>query len=61
MGLSQSRKNQLMVYVDRVLENIFGPKREEIIGDLKKLHNEEVNDLRFSQNIIHVIKSSRMR
>jgi hypothetical protein len=61
LGLSQSRKNQLMVYVDRVLENIFGPKREEIIGDLKKLHNEEVNDLRFSQNIIHVIKSSRMR
>jgi hypothetical protein len=34
--LSQSRKNQLMVSVDRVLENIFGPKSEEIIGGLQE-------------------------
>jgi hypothetical protein len=50
-----------MVSVDRALGNIFGPKREEVNGDLRKLHNEEVNDLCSSQNIIHVIKSSRMR
>ena len=40
---------------------IFGPKRKEVIGELRKLHNEELNDLYSSSNIVRVIKSRRMR
>jgi hypothetical protein len=43
-----------------VLWKIFGPKRDEVIGERRKLHNEELNDLYSSPNIIRVIKS-RMR
>jgi len=45
----------------RVLRRIFGPKRDEIKGDWGKLHNEELNDLYSSPNIIRVINSRRMR
>jgi hypothetical protein len=44
-----------------VLRKIFGPKRDYVTEDLSKLHNEELNDLYCSPNIIHVIKLSRMR
>jgi hypothetical protein len=44
-----------------VLRRIFGPKRDETIGDWRRLHNEELNDLYSSQNIIRVIRSRRMR
>ena len=44
----------------RVLKRIFGLERDEVTGDLKKLHNEELNEL-FSPNIFRVIKSRRMR
>jgi len=44
-----------------VLRRIFGPKRDEETGEWRKLHNEELNDLYFSPNIIRVIKSGRMR
>jgi hypothetical protein len=40
---------------------IFGPKRDEITGELGKLHNEELYDLYWSPNIVWVIKSRRMR
>jgi hypothetical protein len=40
---------------------LFGPKGEEITGELRKLHNEELHDLYFSPNILRVIKSRRMR
>jgi hypothetical protein len=43
------------------LRRIFGPKRDEETGELRKLENEELNDLYFSPNIIRVIKWSRMR
>ena len=46
---------------NRVLRGIFGPKRDEITGELRRLHNEELNDLYSSPNIIRVIKSRRMR
>ena len=40
---------------------IFGPRRDEVTGDWRRLHNEELNDLYFSPNIVLVIKSRRMR
>jgi hypothetical protein len=43
-----------------VLRGIFGPKREEVAGDWRRLHNEELHSLYASQNIITVIKSRRM-
>jgi hypothetical protein len=43
-----------------VLRRIFGPKRDEVIGEWRKLHNEELSDLYFSANIVRVIKSSKM-
>jgi len=48
------------VFENRVLRRIFGPKRNDVIGKWRKLHNEELNDLYFSPNIIRVIKSRKM-
>jgi hypothetical protein len=45
----------------RVLRRIFGPKRDEVTAEWKKLHNEELNDLSSSPSIVRVIKSRRMR
>jgi len=44
-----------------VLRKIFEPKRDEVTGEWRKLHNEELNDLYCSTNIVRVIKSRRMR
>jgi len=44
-----------------VLRRIFGPKRDEVTGEWRKLHNEELNVLYCSPNIVRVIKSRRMR
>jgi len=44
-----------------VLRRIFGPKRDKVTGECRKLHNEELNDLYSSPNIFRVIKSRRMR
>ena len=44
-----------------MLRRIFGPKRDEVTGEWRKLHNEELNDLYCSPNIVRVIKSRRMR
>ena len=49
------------MFENRVLRRIFGPKRYEITGAWRKLHNEELNDLYCSSNIVQVIKSRRMR
>jgi hypothetical protein len=49
------------VFENRVLRRIFGPKRDEVTGEWRKLHNEEINDLYCSPNIIRVIISRRMR
>jgi len=57
--LREERK--LRVSENRVLRRIFGTMREEVTGELKKLHNEELNDLYCSPNIVRVIKSRRMR
>jgi hypothetical protein len=44
-----------------MLRGIFGPKRNEVAGEWRKLHNEELNDLYSSPNIVWTIKSRRMR
>ena len=44
-----------------VLRRVFGPKREEVTGEWRKLHNEELSDLYFLPNIMRVVKSRRMR
>ena len=51
----------MRVFENRVLRKIFGPKRDEVRGEWRKLHNEELNDLYCSPNNIWVINSSRMR
>jgi len=43
------------------LKRIFGPRRDEVKGECRRLHNEELNDLYSSPNIVRVIKSRRMR
>jgi hypothetical protein len=52
---------RLKVFEKRVLRRIFGPKKDEITREWKKLHTEELNDLYSSPNIIRVIQSIRMR
>jgi hypothetical protein len=49
------------VFDNRVLRRIFGPKRDDVTGEWRRLHNEELNDLYSSPNSIRVIKSRRMR
>jgi len=49
------------VFQNMVLRRIFGPKRDEVTGEWRKLHNEELDDLYCSPNIVRMIKSRRMR
>jgi hypothetical protein len=54
-------EHRLRVLKNRLLRGILGPKRDEVIGGCRKLHNEELHNLYFSPNIIRIIKSRRMR
>jgi hypothetical protein len=49
------------VFENRVLRRIFGPKRDEVTGEWRKLHNEDLNGLYSLHNIVRVIKSRRLR
>jgi hypothetical protein len=49
------------VFENRLLRRIFGIKRDEVTRECRKLHNEELNDLYCSPNIVQMIKSRRMR
>jgi hypothetical protein len=54
-------ERRLRVFENRALRRIFGPKRNEVTGELRKLHKEELHDLYSSPNIAWVIKSRRMK
>jgi hypothetical protein len=54
-------ERRLRVFENRVLRRVFGPKRNEVTGEWKKLHNEELNELYSLPNIMRVVKSRRMR
>jgi hypothetical protein len=60
-SLTLREKHRLRVFENRVPRRIFGPKRDEMTGDWRKLHNEELHNLYFASNIIRTIKSRRMR
>ena len=49
------------MFENRALRGIYGPKRDEVTGEWRKLHNEELNHMYCSPNIVRVIKSIRMR
>ena len=59
-SLTLREECRLRVCENRVLRRIFGPKRDEVTEEWRKLHNEELNDMCFLHNIVWVIKS-RMR
>ena len=59
--LTLPEERKMRVFENKVLRRIFGPRRDEVTGDWRRLHNEELNDLYSSPNIVRVIKSRRMR
>jgi len=60
-SLTLRDEHRLRVFENRVLRRIYGPKRDEVTGEWRKLHNEDLNDLYSSPNIIRVIKSRTVR
>ena len=60
-SLTLGEERKLRVFENRVLRRIFGPKRDEATEEWRKLHNEKLNDLYCSLNIIRVIKTRRKR
>ena len=60
-SLTLREERKLRVFENMVLRRIFGPRRDEVTGEWKRLHNEELSDLYSSPNIVRVIKSRRMR
>jgi hypothetical protein len=61
LSLTLREEHRLRVFKNRVLRRIFGPKRDEVTGGWRKLHNEELHGLHTSSSIVGVIKARRMR
>jgi hypothetical protein len=60
-SLTLREEHRLRVFQNRVLRRVFGPKRDKVMGEWRKLHNEELHDLYSSPSIIRIIRSRRMR
>ena len=60
-SLTLREEHRLRVFENMVLRRIFGPKRDGVTGEWRKLHNEELNDLYSTPNVVRVIKSRIMR
>jgi len=60
-SLTLWEERKLRMFENMVLRSIFGPRRDEVTGEWRRLHNEELNDLYSSLNIVRVIKSRRMK
>jgi hypothetical protein len=60
-SLTLREEQRLRAFENRVLRRIFGPKRDKVTGEWRRLHNKDLNDLYSSPNIIGVTKSRRMR
>jgi len=56
---SSEEESRLRAFENRVLRRIFGPEREEVTGEWRKIHNEELNDLYSLSNIVRVVKSKK--
>jgi hypothetical protein len=61
LSLTLRKERRLRVFENRALRRVFGPERDEVKGEWRKLHNQELNDLYSSPTIVWVIKSRRMR
>jgi hypothetical protein len=59
LSLTLKEEHRLRVFENRVLRRIFGPKRDGVTGDWRKLHNEELHNLYSSPNIMRMIKMGR--
>jgi hypothetical protein len=60
-SLTLREEHRLRVFENRILKRIFGPNRDEVTGEWRKLHNEELHTLYSSLDIIRQIKSRRLR